>query len=80
MSQPYERTKTLGQYLLRLLVSVDQFFNSVLAGSPDETISSRAAKAARKGKYWGCILCRFLDLIDRDHCERVIELDEGKPV
>lgn len=64
----------------RILVSLDQFLNVLALGLPDETISSRAAKAARKGKRWGCILCRFLDLFDRDHCERVIELDEGKPV
>jgi hypothetical protein len=64
----------------RILVALDQLLNAILNGYPDETISSRAAKAARRGERWGCVLCRILHWIDRDHCERVIELDEGKPV
>ncbi|HYD43665.1 MAG TPA: hypothetical protein VEA79_00210 [Phenylobacterium sp.] len=62
---------------MRLLVALDQLANALLLGLPDETISSRAAKAARRGKRWGCVLCWLLDKIDRDHCERVIELDEA---
>lgn len=63
-------------YVLRVLIGVDQLLNAILGGLPDETISSRAAKAARKGRAWGCVLCRVLDIFHRDHCERVIELDE----
>lgn len=70
----------MSRRVFRILVAIDQLVNAILNGYPDETISSRAAKAARKGKAWGCVLCKFLDLFDRDHCERVIELDEGKPV
>lgn len=65
--------------VFRILVALDQLGNALLGGYPDETISSRAAKAARRGTRWGCILCRLLHLIDPGHCERVIEHDEGKP-
>lgn len=67
---------TLGRWALNVLVSIDQFANTLAGGNPDETISSRAAKAREKGKRWGCILCGILDHLDRDHCNRVIERDE----
>lgn len=60
-------------------VANDQALNAALvgrAGSEDETVSSRAGKAARKGKIWGCVLCRLLDKIDPGHCEKNIEHDE----
>lgn len=63
-------------------VANDQALNAALAGQPgaeDETISSRAGKAARQGKRWGCVLCRLLNKIDPGHCERNIETDEGDP-
>jgi hypothetical protein len=65
------------QYLWNLLVSLDQFVNTVAGGDPDETISSRAAKADAEGKRWGCILCGLLDKIQKDHCQRSLEPDEG---
>jgi len=66
------------KYFWNLLISIDQFFNTLFGGNPDETISSRAGKARYKGKKWGCILCWFLDKIDKNHCEKNIELDEGE--
>lgn len=65
------------EYFWNILVSIDQFVNTVFAGSPDESISSRAAKAQIAGKKWGCVLCKILDKIDKDHCNKNIELDEG---
>jgi hypothetical protein len=65
-------------YLWNLLVGVDQLANAMAGGDPDETISSRAAKAARKGHRWGCVLCRVLDWLDPGHCDNNIELDEGE--
>jgi len=67
------------RYLVNLLIALDQFGNALFAGDPDETISSRAGKAARRGRRWGCILCRLLHLFDRNHCEKSIELDRGRP-
>lgn len=61
----------------RLAVSFDQLANTAFGGSEDETISSRAGKAARKGKRWGCVLCSLLDWFEPNHCESSIEMDEG---
>lgn len=65
-------------YFRRLLVSFDQLANTVSGGDPDETISSRAAKARDKGRWWGCILCRVIDWFDPSHCDNNIETDEGE--
>ncbi|MGI9278202.1 MAG: hypothetical protein ACR2PX_01020 [Endozoicomonas sp.] len=67
----------LQKYFWNLLIAIDQLGNTILAGDPDETISSRAAKAARSGKRWGCVLCKVLDAIDKDHCKKSVEEDEG---
>ena len=64
-------------YVLNVLIALDQFGNALVGGSPDETISSRAGKAQQKGKRWGCVLCRFLNWFERDHCAKSIEPDEG---
>lgn len=66
-----------------VIVANDQAMNAGIAGKPgseDETVSSHAGKAARKGRVWGCILCRLLDLFDPRHCEKSIEEDEGERV
>lgn len=63
-----------------LAVAHDQLANAAFGGSEDETISSRAAKAARGGERWGCVLCKLLDKLDPGHCEKNIEHDEGKPL
>lgn len=68
----------MGRRVISILVAFDQLINAVFDGDPDETISSRAAKANRRGQTWGCILCKFLDWIDPNHCEKSIEHDEGK--
>lgn len=65
------------RYLWNLLISLDQLANTVMGGSPDETISSRAGKAMREGRRWGCILCQLLNWIEPDHCAKSIEPDEG---
>ena len=65
------------RYFWNILISLDQFGNAVTGGDPDETISSRAGKAMRDGKVWGCVLCKFLNLFENDHCAKSIEPDEG---
>lgn len=64
----------------RLAVSFDQLANTAFGGNEDETISSRAAKAAREHRAWGCVLCKALDWFEKDHCELSIEPDRGKPL
>lgn len=51
-----------------LTVAHDQLANAAANGDPDETISSRADRAQREGRPWGCILCRALDLFQKNHC------------
>lgn len=63
-------------YIKNILISIDQFFNALTGGDPDETISSRVGK-----KQKSCLFCRFLckllNKIDPNHCESSIELDRG---
>lgn len=58
-------------YLHALFVAVDQLLNTVLLGSPDETLSSRAYRADRDGKVFGRIFRPAIDVLffwqDR-HC------------
>ena len=71
------------QYLINILVSIDQFFNALFLGDPDETISSRLGKwtldseidSTRRRIAYG--ICRALHWIDEGHCVRFIEEDEG---
>jgi len=57
----------------RLAVSYDQLANTAFGGNEDETISSRAYKASLKGDRWGCVLCKLLDRIQKDHCKNAVE-------
>jgi hypothetical protein len=54
-------------YPKRLLIAIDMFMNVITDGDPDETISSRAARAAQQGKDWGIAMSKFLDLFQKDH-------------
>ena len=63
-----------------IAVAHDQLANAAFGGHEDETLSSRAGKAAREGKRWACVFCRLLDRLDPNHCEKSIEPDEGKPM
>lgn len=56
----------------KLAISQDQNGNSALNGDEDKTISHRAALARRAGRRWGCVLCRVLDAIDPNHCDKSV--------
>ena len=60
----------------KLAVSLDQLANTVLNGSMDETISSRAGRAIRdndkRNTWWACPLCYVLDKLDKNHCKKSI--------
>lgn len=60
------------RYLLNLAVLLDEAGNTILGGSPNETISERSAKARASGRRWGCVLCRWLDKINPGHCDRAL--------
>lgn len=62
----------LGRYLLNFLVLLDEAANTITGGSPNETISERAAKARNAGRRWGCVLCGLLNKVNPGHCDRAL--------
>lgn len=61
------------KYLFNILVSLSQVANVLLAGDPDETLSSRAGKKHPR-------LAKIIDRLmwfDPDHCATSVEPDEG---
>lgn len=64
-------------YFKNWWVTVDCFGNTIAGGDPDETISSRSAKANLAGKEWGCIMCKFLSFFQSNHCSLAFERNEG---
>lgn len=66
-------------YWQRCLVAFDVFCNVVLLkGQPDETISSHAGRAAALGKTWGIVLCKFLNLFQKNHGAIAQASDAGR--
>ncbi len=60
-------------YLLRILLSIDQFFNVLLwNGSQDETISSHIGRKIKdkKANWFDRAICCFLNKIDNKHCKK----------
>lgn len=53
-----------------VLRAYDRVGNAALFGGNDkETISSHANRAEQEGRRWGCLLCRFLDRFEQNHCQ-----------
>lgn len=79
-------------YFKNVLVTLDCWVNTLALGDPDETVSSRSAKAQAyeqgEGRYgWGCRVCAFLAVFQENHCgialernkgSRAVDPDEGK--
>lgn len=67
------------KYVWNILIAVDQLANTLLLGDPDETLSSRMGKHVAKRECGACrLICWILDQIQVNHCQRSIEVDEGK--
>ena len=65
-------------YVWNLLIALDVTANALLLGDPNETISSRAARAMRRDQpRWARLVCRVTDWFDSNHCLKAIEPDEG---
>lgn len=64
--------KAISRYLMNWLLLLDQASNTLAGGSPNETISERAAKARNAGRTWGCVLCRVLGWINPGHCDNAL--------
>ena len=62
------------KYVYNLLISFDQFVNTIAGGDPDETISGRLGR-----NFPNSFLRKVVDKIfGKGHCEGAIEEDEGK--
>lgn len=53
----------------RLAKAFDRVGNAATGGSDTETVSSRANRAKTEGRRWGCVLCKLLDIFEKDHCK-----------
>lgn len=65
-----------------LVVCLDCVGNTLAFGDPDETISSRCAKAmfaeTKAGVYGGgCRMCAFLAAFQQDHCQKALNRNKG---
>lgn len=69
--------RALARYGMNWLRWLDEGLNVLTGGDANETLSSRAGKAARAQQPWACLLCRVLNWISKDHCERSIHPDDG---
>jgi hypothetical protein len=68
------------RYILTVLIAVDQLGNAILAGDPDETISSRIGKEKiKQGGVlpWSRPITKltdmFLEKLDKNHCIEAIQ-------
>lgn len=72
----------LKRYFWNILITIDQFCNTLLGGDPDETMSSRFGKwlsLPHNTIRWRIAypICVLLHLFQSHHCIRSIEEDEG---
>jgi hypothetical protein len=72
------------KYFWNILISFDQFVNTIFGGDPDETISSRMGKWARNDENSRGLkkpiyeIANFIvNLFEKDHFKKSIEEDEG---
>lgn len=82
---PKKPKTKVGQYMLNVLIGIDQLGNCFWGGDPDETISSRLGKIKAKNGGnipWTRPLPRIIDWglerIDPGHSIDAREHDEGK--
>lgn len=73
-----EREAACEGYAHRVLVAGDIFTNVLLGGYPDETISSRCARGALAGRWWGLWMSRFLNLFQDKHGAKAMAGDEER--
>jgi hypothetical protein len=59
-----------------IALGYDHLGNAVTGGSASETISSRAYRAMQEKRTWGCVLCRLLDLLEKNHCQKAARKTE----
>lgn len=80
------RSETRGyrptRHLYSVLLGLSRLLNACLAGDPDDSLSGRAGKGREAGSWFWTAVAGCIDAlwwpIQRDHCARSIERDEGE--
>ena len=68
--------KALGNWIINILISLDQLVNTIFLGYPDETVSSRAWRRATEGSRFWTGMRSFIDslaylIFNRvNHCQQ----------
>lgn len=73
-------------YLLQMLIALSQLGNTLLGGYADESMSSRAWRTSRKGRWPGVITRPLIDgffLVitfgrDKNHCRKAYESERKR--
>jgi hypothetical protein len=55
-------------YILTVLLAIDQLANAFIGGYADETISYRMSIDAQEGRFVGCWFCKMIEYFLPDHC------------
>ena len=59
------------------LIALDKYANSILGGHYEHTISHRLGVRMQNGCKTSAVVCSLLDKIDKDHCIKSIEKQDG---
>lgn len=68
-------------YILQILIAIDQVFNALLGGYADETLSARAWRTEQKGRIFGKFfrpLIDFVLFVQPDHCFQAYESEQKR--
>ena len=70
--------KLFGKYIFNILIALDRLLNAICGGKPDETVTLRLGKDRDRGCVTSCVLCKFLDIFEKDHCTKSVERNRSK--
>lgn len=57
----------------QIAFQVDELANVGANGKKNTTISARSARARNANKTWGCVMCKFLNYFQKNHCDIALE-------
>jgi hypothetical protein len=61
-----------GDRAIQIIIAMDRLFNAATGGNGKETLSSRSGRLQKENVKWACVLCNFLDKLEKDHCNKSI--------
>jgi hypothetical protein len=70
--------RSVGHYVIRVLISFDVLVNVILGGVPDSTISARVGYNAIRGKTWALVAEKVINTLfffRPNHCRSAIKGD-----